>query len=85
MPEVHVPIYDNDTLETMSPMRASIAKHMVQSRRTSPHAHTVHEVDFSAVVAARKKLKPDYEARGVRLTRAARPRSKPAPPVCSPT
>lgn len=49
----------------------SIARHMVQSRRTSPHAHTVHEVDFSAAIAARKHLGPQYEARGVRLTLTA--------------
>ena len=34
-------------------MRRRIAEHMVESRRTSAHAHTLFEVDFSGVAAAR--------------------------------
>jgi pyruvate/2-oxoglutarate dehydrogenase complex dihydrolipoamide acyltransferase (E2) component len=37
----------------MSVMRRRIAEHMVESRRTSAHVHTLFEVDFSAVAAAR--------------------------------
>ena len=40
-------------VEPMSVMRRRIAEHMVESRRTSAHVHTVFEVDFSAVAAAR--------------------------------
>ena len=40
-------------VEPMSAMRRQIAKHMVASRRTSAHAHTVFEVDFSRIAALR--------------------------------
>ena len=40
-------------VEPMSVMRQRIAEHMVASRRTSAHVHTVFEVDFSAVAADR--------------------------------
>ncbi len=40
-------------VEPMSVMRRRIAEHMVASRRTSAHVHTLFEVDFSAVAAAR--------------------------------
>ena len=57
-----------DRVEPMSPQRLAIARHMVASRATSAHAHTVHEVDFGAVSAAREALRRDFEARGVKLT-----------------
>jgi pyruvate/2-oxoglutarate dehydrogenase complex dihydrolipoamide acyltransferase (E2) component len=37
----------------MSAMRRRIAEHMVTSRRTSAHVHTVFEVDFSGIAALR--------------------------------
>ncbi len=40
-------------VEPMSAMRRSIAQHMVTSRRTSAHVHTVFEADFSGVAALR--------------------------------
>ena len=40
-------------VEPMSVMRRRIAEHMVTSRRTSAHVHTVFEVDFSGVAALR--------------------------------
>jgi len=40
-------------VEPMSAMRRSIARHMVTSRRTSAHVHTVFEADFSGVAALR--------------------------------
>ena len=42
-----------ERIEPMSAMRRRIAEHMVESRRTSAHAHTLFEVDFSGVAAAR--------------------------------
>lgn len=59
---------ERDTLEPMSPQRLAIARHMIASRATSAHANTVHEVDFSAVLRARHKLKKTYADRGVKLT-----------------
>ncbi len=52
----------------LTPMRKAIAEHMVRSMATSPHVSTVHEVDMSAVVAARQALKGQYAERGVKLT-----------------
>src|SRR5690606_977877 len=42
-----------------------------RSRATSPHAHTVHEIDFSAVARARKAMAREFEERGVKLTYTA--------------
>jgi pyruvate dehydrogenase E2 component (dihydrolipoamide acetyltransferase) len=57
-----------DTTEPMAPQRLAIAKHMIASRATSAHAHTVHEIDFTAVARARQKLKAQFAARDVKLT-----------------
>ena len=40
-------------IEPLSVMRRRIAERMVESRRTSAHVHTLFEVDFSEVAAAR--------------------------------
>ena len=55
-------------VEPMSVMRQRIAEHMVNSRRTSAHAHTVFDVDFSHVAALRARRKASYEGRGQKLT-----------------
>jgi 2-oxoglutarate dehydrogenase E2 component (dihydrolipoamide succinyltransferase) len=52
----------------LSPMRRSIAEHMVRSRRTAPHVTTVFEVDVSRIVAHRERRKVDFERQGVKLT-----------------
>ena len=49
-------------------MRKAIADHMVRSVQTSPHATTIHEVDFSAVMAHRKANKQAFADKGVNLT-----------------
>jgi 2-oxoglutarate dehydrogenase E2 component (dihydrolipoamide succinyltransferase) len=54
--------------EPMSPMRAAIAKHMLDSRRTAAHVTTIVEVDMSRVAAQRAKLKEPMKRRGVPLT-----------------
>jgi pyruvate/2-oxoglutarate dehydrogenase complex dihydrolipoamide acyltransferase (E2) component len=54
--------------EPMSPMRRQIAKHMVESRRTSAHCTTVAEVDFARVAARRRELREAMDRRGVHLT-----------------
>ncbi|MFP4597535.1 MAG: dihydrolipoamide acetyltransferase family protein [Persicimonas sp.] len=72
--EIHRPEVDvgeRDSVEFLSPQRKMIAEHMVSSKAISPHAHTVHEVDFSRVVEARNQLKADYAERGVKLTYTA--------------
>ena len=50
-------------------MRKLIAKHMIESRRTSAHVHCMYEVDFTRIVNLRGKHKNGFEQRhGVRLT-----------------
>lgn len=53
---------------SLTPMRRAIAEHMVESVQTSPHATTIHEVDFSAVSAHRKANKQTFAEKGVNLT-----------------
>jgi pyruvate dehydrogenase E2 component (dihydrolipoamide acetyltransferase) len=53
----------------MTKMRAIIAQRMVESKRTSPHVHTVFKVDMTRIVKLREKEKNKYEQRnGVKLT-----------------
>jgi pyruvate/2-oxoglutarate dehydrogenase complex dihydrolipoamide acyltransferase (E2) component len=54
--------------ESMSPMRKSIAAHMIESRRSAAHCTTVVEVDLHRVVATRRELKEAMGRRGVPLT-----------------
>jgi pyruvate dehydrogenase E2 component (dihydrolipoamide acetyltransferase) len=56
-------------LVPMPNMRKLIAKHMIESRRTSAHVHCMYEVDFTRIVNVRAKHKNGFEQRhGVRLT-----------------
>jgi pyruvate dehydrogenase E2 component (dihydrolipoamide acetyltransferase) len=56
-------------LVPMTNMRKLIAKHMIESRRTSAHVHCMYEVDFTRIVTLRNKQKNGFEQRhGVRLT-----------------
>ncbi|MFN2451106.1 MAG: dihydrolipoamide acetyltransferase family protein [Candidatus Dormibacteria bacterium] len=58
-----------DTLVPMTPIRRSIAEHMVRSRQTSPHAWMMMETDMSAVVRLRAARKEEFRRRyGVGLT-----------------
>jgi 2-oxoglutarate dehydrogenase E2 component (dihydrolipoamide succinyltransferase) len=53
----------------MTKMRAIIAQRMVESKRTSPHVHTVFKVDMTRIVKLREKEKNKFEQRnGVKLT-----------------
>jgi pyruvate dehydrogenase E2 component (dihydrolipoamide acetyltransferase) len=56
-------------LVPMSRMRSIIAQRMVESKRTSPHVHTVFRIDFTRIVRLRDREKNKYEQRnGVKLT-----------------
>jgi len=56
-------------LVPMSKMRSIIAQRMVESKRISPHVHTVFKVDMTRIVKLREKEKAKYEQRnGVKLT-----------------
>ena len=52
----------------MTPMRKSIAKHMLHSKHTSAHVTTVFEVDMTNVTSHRRTNKTDYENDGINLT-----------------
>jgi len=49
-------------------MRKKIAEHMIMSRRTSAHVHSVFHVNFSTVERIRQQKKAEYEQLGVKLT-----------------
>ncbi len=57
-----------DVTERMSPMRKKIAEHMVLSRRTSAHVHSVFEVNFSRLAQIRDQRKAEFERAGAKLT-----------------
>jgi 2-oxoglutarate dehydrogenase E2 component (dihydrolipoamide succinyltransferase) len=52
----------------LSVMRRKIAEHMVLSKRTSAHVHTVFEINYSRIDQIRKARKAEYEASGAKLT-----------------
>jgi 2-oxoglutarate dehydrogenase E2 component (dihydrolipoamide succinyltransferase) len=55
-------------VKPLSIMRRKIAEHMVLSRRTSAHVHSVFHVDFSRIRQLREQQKAAYEQQGARLT-----------------
>jgi 2-oxoglutarate dehydrogenase E2 component (dihydrolipoamide succinyltransferase) len=56
------------SVEPMSVMRKKIAEHMLLSRRTSAHVHSVFEVEFTRVAQVREARKAEYERAGAKLT-----------------
>jgi pyruvate dehydrogenase E2 component (dihydrolipoamide acetyltransferase) len=70
-PEPRTPAYrdgDHVEIEPLSVMRKKIAEHMVMSRRTSAHVHSVFHVNFSTVARIRQQKKAEYEQLGTKLT-----------------
>jgi 2-oxoglutarate dehydrogenase E2 component (dihydrolipoamide succinyltransferase) len=59
---------ENVEVVPMSVMRRRIAEHMILSKRTSAHVHSVFEVDFTRVAQIRNRKKEEYERVGVKLT-----------------
>jgi 2-oxoglutarate dehydrogenase E2 component (dihydrolipoamide succinyltransferase) len=56
-------------VEPMSVMRKKIAEHMIASKRTSAHVHTVFDVDMTRIVKLRTKNKNRFEqSTGLKLT-----------------
>ena len=55
-------------VQPMSVMRKKIAEHMVMSRRTSAHVHSVFEVNFTRVAQIRQAKQVEYELAGAKLT-----------------
>jgi pyruvate dehydrogenase E2 component (dihydrolipoamide acetyltransferase) len=53
----------------LTKMRSIIAQRMVESKRTSPHVHSVYKVDMTRIVRLREREKVGFEQRhGVKLT-----------------
>jgi len=61
-----VSVYDN--VVQMTVMRKKIAEHMVESRRTSAHVHSVFEVNCSNIEKFRAANKAKYEAANAKLS-----------------
>jgi 2-oxoglutarate dehydrogenase E2 component (dihydrolipoamide succinyltransferase) len=60
---------DNVVIEPMSVMRKKIAEHMVMSKRTSAHVHTIYEIDCSNLMNTRQQVQDDFVRRhGQKLT-----------------
>jgi 2-oxoglutarate dehydrogenase E2 component (dihydrolipoamide succinyltransferase) len=59
---------DRIEIQPLSVMRKKIAEHMILSRRTSAHVHSVFHVDFTTVEKIRQQKKAEYEGLGARLT-----------------
>ena len=68
IPTPATPISPGDRVEPLSVMRRKIAEHMILSRRTSAHVHSVFHVNFSTVERIRQQKKAEYEQRGTKLT-----------------
>ena len=67
----HTPLFkagESVEIVPMSVMRRKIAEHMVVSRRTSAHVHSVFEVNFSRVAQLRDQKKAEYQRSGAKLT-----------------
>src|SRR5580765_8457214 len=67
----HVPAFKpGEAVEIvpMGVMRKKIAEHMLLSRRTSAHVHSVFEVNFARVAKIREAKKTEYERAGLKLT-----------------
>jgi 2-oxoglutarate dehydrogenase E2 component (dihydrolipoamide succinyltransferase) len=57
-----------DSVIPLSPMRRSIAEHMVRSKTIAPHVTTVHEADMSRVLAFIARHQDEFARQNVKLT-----------------
>ena len=70
-PHAHIPAFkpgERVEIAPMGVMRKKIAEHMVLSRRTAAHVHSVFEVNFSRTAQLREQKKAEYERQGTKLT-----------------
>jgi 2-oxoglutarate dehydrogenase E2 component (dihydrolipoamide succinyltransferase) len=58
----------SDHVEKMSVMRKRIAEHMVLSKKTSAHVHSVFEVNFGRIAKIRDAKKVEFERSDAKLT-----------------
>ena len=60
---------DNVRIEPMSIMRRKIAEHMVYSKHTSAHVHTIYEIDCTNIIKSREAMQAEFQQRyGQKLT-----------------
>jgi 2-oxoglutarate dehydrogenase E2 component (dihydrolipoamide succinyltransferase) len=59
---------EREEIQPLSVMRRKIAEHMVLSKQTSAHVHSVFHVNFSHIEKIRHERKEDYERLGAKLT-----------------
>jgi pyruvate/2-oxoglutarate dehydrogenase complex dihydrolipoamide acyltransferase (E2) component len=59
---------EGDEVIPLTPMRRSIAEHMVRSKQTAPHVTTIHEADMSRVIEHLKAHQEEFTKQGARLT-----------------
>lgn len=60
---------DGDTLLPLTPLRRTIAQHMVEAKQQAPQAWTMVEVDVTPMVRLREKWKEEFKKReGISLT-----------------
>jgi 2-oxoglutarate dehydrogenase dihydrolipoamide succinyltransferase (E2 component) len=62
-PSPPIAILDGDEIITPSPMRRMIAEHMVRSKRTSPHATTIVEVDMTGLARWLERHRDEFKQR----------------------
>jgi pyruvate/2-oxoglutarate dehydrogenase complex dihydrolipoamide acyltransferase (E2) component len=60
--------YQPGSVVKHTPVRRSIARHMLESKHASPHVSTFFEADMSAVFNHRKAHKDEFARQGVNLT-----------------
>lgn len=60
--------WPGDTVESMTRIRRITAEHMVYSKRTSAHVTSVFELDLTRATKVRNALRPEFDARGEKLT-----------------
>lgn len=66
LPPIGAALQDNTV--TLSNMRGTIAKRLVQSKQTIPHYQVTVEVDMDALLDLREQLNEQLSAQGVKLT-----------------
>jgi pyruvate dehydrogenase E2 component (dihydrolipoamide acetyltransferase) len=68
-PQVPQPKVLSSEVVPLTKMRSIIAQRMVESKRTSPHVHSVYKVDMTRIARLREREKAGFEQRhGVKLT-----------------
>jgi 2-oxoglutarate dehydrogenase E2 component (dihydrolipoamide succinyltransferase) len=69
--EYQIPVVEpwpGDVVEPMTKIRRITAEHMVFSKHTSAHVTSVFEMDLTRVTRVRNAMRPEFDARGEKLT-----------------